>query len=438
MNERAKELMRYVCPAVGGLCVTFLYNIVDGIFVGQGVGSTALGAVNVSVPFLTAAMALMAMLPMGGATIIAVRSGQGDQEGAKQAFMMALSLTTVVSVVLTTIGMVFAKEIVMICGGRNLSQGMVDMAVQYLFYYMAFCIPMLMSPCLSVFVRNDGAPGLAFVGMCAGAASNIFLDWLFVFPMRMGVVGAAVASGLGQIVSCIILLSHFILKKGGLRIQKFKFSVPLLGKICKCGVPEVASQLTTPVTSFCYNIVLASMVGDLGISTFSVLSFIFSLANAILMGVAQGMQPLWGRSYGKNDEKELRWYLRAALWINTLASVIIVVLLTVFARQAIMIFNSEPALVESGAKALPVFAFSFVPMSINLIIAGYFFSIQRTMQANVISMSRGIVLKAITIFAVPMLFGKSVIWLSPLVAELLTGVLAVLILLRERKNKLFD
>lgn len=438
MNERAKELMRYVCPAVGGLCVTFLYNIVDGIFVGQGVGSTALGAVNISVPFLTAAMALMAMLPMGGATIIAVRSGQGDQEGANQAFMIALSLTTVVSVVLTTIGMVFAKEIVMICGGRNLSQDMVDMAVQYLFYYMAFCIPMLMSPCLSAFVRNDGAPGLAFVGMCAGAASNIFLDWLFVFPMRMGVVGAAVASGLGQIVSCIILLSHFILKKGGLRIQKFKFSFPLLGKICKCGVPEVASQLTTPVTSFCYNIVLASMVGDLGISTFSVLSFIFSLANAILMGVVQGMQPLWGRSYGKNDEKELRWYLRTALWINTLASVIIVVLLTVFARQAIMIFNREPALVESGAKALPVFALSFVPMSINLIIAGYFFSIQRTMQANVISMSRGIVLKAIAIFAVPLLFGKSVIWLSPLVAELLTGVLAVLILLRERKNKLFD
>lgn len=439
MNERAKELMRYVFPAVGGLCVTFLYNIVDGIFVGQGVGKTALGAVNISVPFITSAVALMAMFPMGGATVIAVRSGQGDKEGANQAFMTALSFTTVISLVLTIIGMVFAEEIVMVCGGNNLSSEMVDMAVNYLFCYMIFCIPMLMSPCLSVFVRNDGAPGLAFIGMCAGAVSNIFLDWLFVFPLQWGVVGAAVASGLGQVVSCVILLSHFVFKKGELRIKKFRVSFSLLGTISKCGVPEVASQLTTPVTSFCYNTVLARMVGDLGISTFSVLSFIFSLANAVLMGVAQGVQPLWSRSYGRKDEKSLHYYFKTSFWINLIASLVIVVLLTVFARQAITIFNSEPDLVESGAKALPVFALSFLPMAVNLIIAGYFFSTQRTIQANIISMSRGIVLKAIAIFAVPMVFGKSVIWLSPLVAEMITvGIAGIILLLDTRQKKNLD
>lgn len=437
MNKRIKNLLCYVCPAVGGLCVTFLYNIVDGIFVGQGVGSTALGAVNISVPFVTAAMALAAMLPMGGATIIAVCTGKGDKEGANQAFMSALVMTIVISLLLTVIGMVFAKDIVMVCGGKNLSHEMVDMAVQYLFFYMAFCFPMLMAPCLSVFVRNDGAPGLAFIGLCAGAASNIFLDWLFVFPLHKGVIGAAMASGLGQIVSCVILLSHFVYKKGNLRLKKFRVDIPLMGKICKCGIPEAASQLTTPVTSFCYNTVLASMVGDLGISTFSVLSFLFSLANAILMGVAQGMQPLWGLSYGKNDQKSLRYYFRATFIINLAASVVIVLLLTIFSKQAIMIFNSEPELVASGSKALPVFAVSFIPMAVNLIIAGYFFSVQRTFQANLISMSRGVVLKAIAIFAVPMLFGQSVIWFSPLVAEMVTaGMAGVIWLLECRKNQI--
>ena len=435
MNRRIKNLFSYVCPAVGGLCVTFLYNIVDGIFVGQGVGSTALGAVNISVPFVTAAMALAAMLPMGGATIIAVCIGKSDKERANQAFMSALTMTTVVSVLLTVIGMVFARNIVMLCGGRNLSREMVDMSVQYLFYYMAFCFPMLMAPCLSVFVRNDGAPGLAFIGLCAGAAANIFLDWLFVFPLHKGVIGAAMASGLGQIVSCVILLSHFIRKKGDLQIEKFQIDISLMRKICKCGIPEAASQLTTPVTSFCYNTVLASMVGDLGISTFSVLSFLFSLANAILMGVAQGMQPLWGLSYGKNDQKSLRYYFKAAFIINLVASVIIVLLLTIFSEQAIMIFNSEPELIASGSKALPVFAVSFIPMAENLIIAGYFFSVQKTFQANLISMSRGVVLKAIAIFVVPMLFGQSVIWLSPLVAELITAGMAGVILLLEYKKK---
>ncbi|MCY7009275.1 MATE family efflux transporter [Fusobacterium simiae] len=434
-NERTKELMRYVFPAVGGLCVLFLYNIVDGIFVGQGVGATALGAVNMSVPFVTATMAFASMFPMGGATIIAIRTGQGDKEGANQAFMSALTLTTIVSLVLTVIGMVFAKEIIMLSGGSNLSSDMVDMSVEYLFYFMAFCFPMLMSPCLSVFVRNDGVPGLAFWGMCAGAISNIFLDWLFVFPFQWGIVGAAIASGLGQIVSCVVLLSHFIYKKGDMRIKKFHLNFSLMKTICKCGIPEVASQLTTPVTSFCYNIVLASIIGDLGISTFSVLSFLFSLANAILMGVAQGMQPLWGKSYGMQDKKSLSCYFKTSFWINVIISTTITIIFTVFAEEAILIFNDEADLVASGMKALPIFALSFIPMGINLIIAGYFFSIQRTVQANIISMSRGIVLKAIVIFLLPMLFGETVIWLSPFVAELITLGIAGIIMLQDKKNE---
>lgn len=434
MNEKAKEMGRYVFPAVGGLCVTFLYNIVDGIFVGQGVGSAALGAVNVGVPFITASMALAAMFPMGGATIIAVCTGQGDKEGANQAFMSSLTLTTIIALALTIIGTIFSKEIILLCGGNNLSSEMVDMAVEYMRYYMAFCFPMLMGTCISTFVRNDGAPGLAFWGMCAGAISNIFLDWLFIFPLKGGIIGAAVASGLGQIVSCLILLSHFGRRKGNLRIKKFHLKLSLMGKICKCGIPEVSSQLTTPVTSFCYNTVLASMMGDIGISTFSVLSFIFSLSNAVLTGVAQGMQPLWGLSYGMKDKKRLRYYFRASLGINTIASVLIVVLLTVFSKQAIMIFNSDPELVASGAKALPVFAISFIPMALNLIIAGYFFSIQQTMRANVISMSRGIVLKAIAIFAVPILFSESVIWLSPFVAEMITLIMAIIIMIVDKEK----
>ena len=128
----------------------FLYNIVDGIFIGQGVGSAALGAVNIAVPFMTAAVALVSMMPMGGATIIAIRTGQGDKAGANQAFMSALTLTVLLSVIMTVIGMVFAKEIVLLCGGRNLSHEMVAMAEEYLFYFMAFCIFNLMSLSLSV------------------------------------------------------------------------------------------------------------------------------------------------------------------------------------------------------------------------------------------------------------------------------------------------
>lgn len=425
MNVSRKNLCRYIFPAMGGLFVTYLYNVVDGIFVGQGVGSAALGAVNIGVPFITFAVAIAAMFPMGGGTVIAIRMGRADKEGANHAFMTAFLLTMLASLLLTLIGMAFSRQIVDLSGGRTLSHTMRDMAADYLFYYCAFSVPMLMSTCLSVFVRNDGSPTLSFVGMCVGAGANIFLDWLFIFPMKMGVIGAAIASGLGQVFSVAVLLSHFVRKRGSLRFQRFPVSGALVGKICKRGVPEAASQLTTPVTALCYNLMLAKLVGDIGVSTFSVLSFIYSLVNAILSGTAQGLQPLWGLCYGERDTDGMNLYFRWGIRINAILSVVIYGLLFLFAEPAIRIFNRDPELVQNASAALSLFGLSFIPMALNLIYTAFLYSTKRTLQADAISLSRGVVLKAAAIFCIPVLLGIDVIWLAPFAAELLTLVLAL-------------
>lgn len=235
MNDKLKNLWRYIFPAMGGLFVTYLYNVVDGIFVGQGVGAAALGAVNIGVPLITFSVAVAAMFPMGGATVVAIRMGRGDKEGANHAFMTSVALTLLVSLLLTMAGMVFCDQIIDMSGGRTLGKAMRDMAADYLFYYCAFSIPMLMSTCLSAFVRNDGSPTLSFAGMCVGAGANIFLDWLFIFPLDMGVIGAAIASGLGQVFSVAVLLSHFVRRQGSLRFRRFHLSGALAMKICKRG-----------------------------------------------------------------------------------------------------------------------------------------------------------------------------------------------------------
>ena len=160
MNKKTKSLFAYIFPALGGLFVTYLYNVVDGIFVGQGVGSAALGAVNIGVPFITFVVAIAAMFPMGGATVVAIRMGRGDKDGANHAFMTAFSLTVLLSVLLMVVGMAFSQQIVDLSGAGKLSEEMRKMSADYLFYYSAFSIPMLMSTCLSVFVRNDGSPAL--------------------------------------------------------------------------------------------------------------------------------------------------------------------------------------------------------------------------------------------------------------------------------------
>ena len=433
MNPKVKQLCSYIFPAVGSLFVTYLYNVMDGIFVGQGVGSAALGAVNIGVPFITFAVAIVAMFPMGGATIIAIRMGRDDKDGANNAFMTALTLTVLTAVILTVVGTVFSQQIVDLSGARKLGEEMRRMSADYLFYYSAFSLPMLMSNCLSVFVRNDSSPTLSFVGMCAGAVSNIFLDWLFIFPLQMGVIGAAVASGLGQIVSLLVLLSHFIRKHGNLRIRRFTIQPVLIRKICKRGAPEAVTQLTTPVTALCYNLVLAGLVGDIGVSTYSVLSFIYSLANAVLSGVAQGLQPLWGNSYGKQDTKEINDYFRFGMAINLVLSVLVSAGLILFDEPAIRIFSQDMELINAASKALPVFSLSFIPMALNLVYTSLLYSTKRTKQSDIIAICRGIVIKAIAIFCIPVIFGSNAIWAALLVAEVITFAIAVIL---TRKTKL--
>lgn len=172
---------------------------------------------------------------------------------------------------------------------------------------------------------------------------------------------------------------------------------------------------------------LASLIGDVGVSTFGVLSFIYSLANAILSGVAQGLQPLWGQCYGKKDTEKMNWYFRSGIMINTILSIVIYGVLFFFDAPVIRIFNKEPELVQTATAALPLFALSFVPMAYNLIFTAFLFSTKRTGASNVIAISRGIVLKALAIFLIPLIAGTDAIWIAPFVAEIITLIIAIVL-----------
>lgn len=160
-------------------------------------------------------------------------------------------------------------------------------------------------------------------------------------------------------------------------------------------------------------------------STFSVLSFIYSLANAILSGVAQGLQPLWGQCYGKKDTEEMDWYFRSGIIIDTILSIVIYGILFFFNVPVIRIFNKEPKLVQAATAALPLFALSFIPMAYNLIYTAFLFSTKRTGASDVIAISRGVALKALAIFLIPLIAGTEAIWIAPFVAEFITLIIAI-------------
>ncbi len=158
----------------------------------------------------------------------------------------------------------------------------------------------------------------------------------------------------------------------------------------------------------------------MGVATFSVLSFIYSHANAILYGVSQGLQPLWGQAFGRKDKLELRSDFRTGMKINLIFSNVIYILLVLFRVQAVTLFNSDLALVEMASKALPVFALLFFVMSVNPIFSAYFYSIKQTVKSDIIALSRGVVFMALAIFVLPILLGVVFVWLAVLVAEVIT------------------
>lgn len=210
VESRKKKIFRNVAPAILSNACVFLFSVVDGIFVGNGAGSQALGAVNIALPFVLIAQALNAMASIGGVTITAIRFGRGDNEGAQNAFMHSFTLNLIVGILITLSGSVFTGAV---CGLLGASESYYSLVTEYVFWYALFAIPNALSLNLQSFCRNDNSPGLVAVTNVVSTAINIFLDWLFVFPLEMGVMGAATATGISQTVGLLVVLTHYIFKK---------------------------------------------------------------------------------------------------------------------------------------------------------------------------------------------------------------------------------
>lgn len=218
-SDRAKNLVKYVFPAILTNTCIFLFTIIDGVFVGHGGGTDALGAVNIAMPFVMISTALNMLTSIGGVTIAAIRLGRGDKDGANQAFMHALTANFVLSLIVTLLGMALTTPMCRLLGADAYYLPMVK---EYVFWWALGAIPSALSVVFQSFCRNDGSPMLVAAATVASTLLNIFLDWLLVFPLHMGIMGAALATGISQAVSFLIVLMHFVLKKGDLRIRWFK------------------------------------------------------------------------------------------------------------------------------------------------------------------------------------------------------------------------
>lgn len=227
---------------------------------------------------------------------------------------------------------------------------------------------------------------------------------------------------------------HFILHKGDLRIRPYKPQMGMFGQIIFFGLPEMIAQFATPVTTICLNTVIVAHLGEVAVNAFAVISYVASLAISVFAGAAEGLQPLFGQTYGAKEEKDMKWYFRSGMLISFVGSIVIVGLCIFFGRPICSLFGADAETLEYTLYYLPQYAWAFVVVGLNTMISAYLYSTERSGYAIPLNICRALAFNTLIIRGLPALVGESIIWYTYGIAEGAVLVLAVILLKISERN----
>ena len=414
-----KEFFKYAIPSALAMFISSLYTVIDGIFVGQGVGDSALAAVNIVLPFTVMLFGLASMFAIGGGALVSKNIGANNVEKAVNIFRQVFKALLIFSLIISIVCVVFTSQIVTVLGATEVLK---PLAVDYLRFYAIFCIPNLIVIVLNSFVRNDGRPKLAMVSTISGAITNIILDYIFIFNLGMGIKGAAIATGLGQIITVSILIPHFIMKKGFLSFGNVKVSFKTVKEFCTIGFPSFFAQGSYSIIVLLHNIALVKYVGEVGISAYSILNYLTTNIYMVLYGITLGVQPLVSYNYGKKDGEKMLGFFKITSISNILITAFFVVISFVFGPVLISIFTSDGQIAELAYNALKIACLSYFAVGLNLNNLVYYQAIEIPKYSNLSCILRSVVYLPICLFVLGRFFGVNGIWVSAIISETLTFI----------------
>jgi putative MATE family efflux protein len=418
-ENRLKEFFKYAVPSALAMFISSLYTVVDGIFVGQGVGDLALAAVNIVLPFTVMLFGLASMFAIGGGTLVSKNIGAKNIDRAVIIFRQVFKFLLIASGIISITCIIFTEQIVTILGATASLKGL---AVEYLRFYAIFCIPNLIGIVLSSFVRNDGRPKLAMISTIAGAVTNIILDYIFIFKFGLGIKGAAIATGLGQIITVSVLLPHFIMKKGYLTFGNVKINKSDLKEFCLIGFPSFFAQGSYSIMVLIHNIVLVMFIGEKGISAYSIINYITTNIYMVLYGLTLGVQPLISYNFGKKDGEKMLGFFKITCISSTIISGFSVIICFIFGPALIGIFTADPVIANLAYIALRIASVSYFAVGINLNTLVYFQALEIPKYSNLSCLLRSVIYLPISLMILYKVFGANGIWAGTILSESLTFI----------------
>lgn len=429
----SKQFAKYVSQNIFGMLGISCYIIVDTFFISMAAGSNGITVLNLVLPVYNLIFAIGSMTGVGSATRFAILRAQKDEK-ADRYFSNAVFSVCIASAVFAAAGILIPDKILAVMGG---DAEIVALGVDYTRIFLLFTPFFMLNYIVSAFVRNDNAPSLAMIATVAGSLSNIVFDYIFMFPMKMGLAGAALATAFSPIISILICSTHFFSKKNTIRFVFRKPSLRLLGQSCSLGVSAFIGELSSGITTTVFNFLILDLVGNIGVAAYGVIANYALIATSVLNGVSQGAQPLISGCYGRGEQNSVR----KLLWLGSSTALVIALLIYtavyLFTEPLAALFNSEHSieLADYAFEGMRLYFLGFVFAGFNIVGTGYLSATEHSMEAFIISMLRGVAAIIGCSFLLSRLLGLTGVWLAFGASELLTAAAAGIILVRTRQRK---
>ena len=430
--DLVKRFFKFVIPSIVSMWIFSLYTIVDGVFVARGVGEVALRAVNLSMPFTSFIFMVGILLATGTSTVISIALGQGDLERARGYFNQNLAVTGTASLLATVLVLLNLDTVARFLGATPDTLVYVK---EYVGTISVFALFFTVSYNLEVQVKANGAPHISTVGVVSCALMNVALDALFVLVFHWGVWGAAFATGLAQVTSTAVFAGYFLTHRQRLRFQPFRWELSAYRRILPLGLSEGLNELSNGLVIFLFNHVILRVIGESGLTPYTIISYVNTLVLMTMTGIAQGIQPLVSFHLGAEERPVCHRLLRYGMTLALTLSVVFFLLVEVGDGAIVGFFlDRESPMFGYSVSALGLYAFSFLPMGANVVMAAFFTAVERPAFALSISFGRSLVLMAASLLTLSALFGDTGIWLSTLCSELLCLLLTAACALAYRRG----
>ncbi len=430
-----KKLFRFTIPSISMMLFTSIYGVVDGFFVSNFVGDTPFAAVNFAMPFIMILSAFGFMFGTGGSAIISKTMGEGNKDKANSLFTMLLIISFILGIIIAGLGIIFIKPLLNLLGANG---EMLNFAVIYgQIIMIALPFNMLQQEFQSFYVTAE-KPQMGLITTLIAGVTNIILDALFMAVFKWGVAGAAIATGLSQIVGGIIPLIYFLSKNSSaLKISKPLFDFKVLLKTITNGSSELMSTISMSLVGLLYNVQLMRFAGEQGVAAYGVMMYVSFIFVAIFIGYSIGTAPIIGYNYGAENHKELKNIFKKSIIITIVLSISMTILGIVLAKPLSLIFVSHNiSLLNLTIHGFKLFSFQFLFCGIAILGSGFFTALNNGLVSALISFLRTLVFQLIAILTLPLIITPATdgVWLSVVVAEFTATVLTVIFLIANKKK----